>query len=210
MSSEDRRRLSQEMMDRIDAVVSGNDTQRSPEAEPRYIPRIHDGPLRFDDERDDLDGGDRPLVDGSEATTAFFDGVDFAMHRVVPRDYGAMDLGGNRFGQAEHVTIGLPSGEVLRDVRIESWSVNTRGDTSFSISPDGTFRGYVSRRTPSEGERALAEAFRPVYEAAGEIARSLTATFLRVSDEFHKLLFLGLAQPVRRVPFKRSKHWYGR
>lgn len=52
MSAEDRRQLSAEMMARIDRIVSGHEQQRSPEAAPRYIGRVDDGPLRFEDEHE--------------------------------------------------------------------------------------------------------------------------------------------------------------
>lgn len=51
MSSEDRRRLSREMMDRIDAVVSGHDLQRSSEGGMH----VDDGPLLSEDEMAHLD-----------------------------------------------------------------------------------------------------------------------------------------------------------
>jgi len=52
MGTDERRAVSKEMMDRIDAVLSGHELQRSPESGMYgdVAPVIDDGPLRFDDE----------------------------------------------------------------------------------------------------------------------------------------------------------------
>lgn len=56
MSAEGRRRVSAEMMARIDEVVSGHELQRSAEAAPQYVGRVDDRPLRFDEERPRVPG----------------------------------------------------------------------------------------------------------------------------------------------------------
>lgn len=53
MGSKERRQLSQDMVDRIDALLGGHELQRSPETEhyDDVAPVIEDRPPRFDDER---------------------------------------------------------------------------------------------------------------------------------------------------------------
>lgn len=219
MGSRERRELTQEMLDRIDNIVGGNELQRSPEAHARWIPRIHDGPLRFDDERT----ADAPLV----ASGGLCSGPglwDNEFLRVA-------------FSEDEYRTVrgflapAMRNAEVIERSAAALRGMTSRGGASFETI-QRSLRAHAAQierearqRQPlrfgvdvaTDGFVVTAVEVRPIvidpgpFHAIGEILTNYGRALLAAFRQFLTIVpHLNTERPSLPVPAKRNKHRYGR
>lgn len=213
MTSEDRRRLSQEMMDRIDAVVSGHDTQRSPEADPWYVGRVSDGPLRFEDERRarSAERLDRLAPPDRERALRFVDEIarrpsDEMFQRLAMRHVQTeMELR-HSFG---FLTTAVRRAEAEANVEARERIARSSSAADHVCRNPSCLHVHVP--AVDLPDAAVVQVVVRFGRSMGEIASAINRIGLAFGTAMNAMFGLPPSEPPRvPVPAKRSRHRYGR